>query len=329
MILTVTANAALDRLLFIDEFHPATTMRTSRMVDYVGGKGFNSSVALSGLGAPSLALGFLAGENGRRLVTLLEGYGICNEVIWVEGETRIAHVVVETQPHRHSHIITQGYRVAPVDLQRFLDCFQSHLPAVNWLILAGTLAPGLPRDFYGSLVELASKAGVPALVDASGEPARQAALAHPAVLKMNDQEFAATFGKGGDADGWLIPRVLQVRQDLNLPALVITLGEKGLLAFKPHAAYRASCPPQPAFSAAGAGDAVSAALAWRLSQSTRIDEMIGSQAEDPWLDALCWAVAAGTAGVLTEGTGELRIEDVHRFYKLAQVQDITLAQNLG
>ena len=34
MILTLTANAALDRVIFIDEFRPETTMRAPRSVSY-------------------------------------------------------------------------------------------------------------------------------------------------------------------------------------------------------------------------------------------------------------------------------------------------------
>jgi 1-phosphofructokinase family hexose kinase len=319
MILTVTANAALDRLLVIDELKPATTMRASRTVDYVGGKGFDSSVALTGLGVPNRALGFLAGEIGRRLFTLLEGYGIQTEIVWVEGETRIAHVIVETRLHRHSHIITQGYHVTPVDLQRFLERFEACLSGISWVILSGSLAPGLPPDFYGQLIEIAARESVPALVDVGGEPARQAGLVRPAVLKMNVQEFSATFGGDPSSTGELVAQARQVCEQLKLPALVLTRGEKGLLAIRQQEAYLASCPAQPAVSAAGAGDAVSAALAWRLAQSMAAPAT-QNQAGDPWLDAMRWAAAAGTAGVLTEGTGELHLADVHRFYVLAQVE---------
>ena len=50
MILTLTANAALDRVIFVEEFVPATTMRAPRFLECAGGKGFDTSVALCGLG---------------------------------------------------------------------------------------------------------------------------------------------------------------------------------------------------------------------------------------------------------------------------------------
>ncbi|MCB0051408.1 MAG: hypothetical protein KDE24_17900, partial [Caldilinea sp.] len=37
MILTLTANAALDRVIFIDEFRPETTMRAPRFIECAGG----------------------------------------------------------------------------------------------------------------------------------------------------------------------------------------------------------------------------------------------------------------------------------------------------
>ncbi len=58
MFLTLTANAALDRVIFIEEFVPATTMRAPRFIECAGGKGFDTSVALRGLGQPTTAIGF-------------------------------------------------------------------------------------------------------------------------------------------------------------------------------------------------------------------------------------------------------------------------------
>ena len=119
MILTVTLNSALDRLLFLDEFRPGTTMRPQKMVEAVGGKGFDVSVVLQTLQAENLALGLVAGLTGQQLVKLLDGYGITYDLIWVDGETRIAHVLVETRHHRHSHVIAGGLSV-PAEAYRNL-----------------------------------------------------------------------------------------------------------------------------------------------------------------------------------------------------------------
>jgi fructose-1-phosphate kinase PfkB-like protein len=135
----------------------------------------------------------------------------------------------------------------------------------------------------------------------------------PEVAKQSLAEFCATFAiqpQAVQALADLQRQADRVRQDYHLPALIITRAERGILAATPDADYIAACPPQPVVNAAGAGDCVSAALAWRLGQS------------DPWPEALRWAAAAGAAGVLTSGTGELRIDDVLRFIPQTEVKQI-------
>jgi 1-phosphofructokinase family hexose kinase len=310
MILTVTAHAALDRVIFIPEFLPTTRMLADHSVDYVGGKGFDVSVALSGLGVPNLAMGILAGENGRRIEFLLRGYGIPSNLTWVEGETRIAHVIVERIHHRHSHIMTPGYTVSPEDVQFFLSRYRSRVWEADWVIASGSLAPGIEADFYAQVVEVAHQAGAKALLDSVDESIRQALPFHPDILKQNVEEFRATFNYSrADVEdgGNLLKCVREVMQKHELPAIVITRGSLGLLAVTPQAAYQAACPVQQAVSAAGAGDCASAALAWRLGLG------------DSWFEAARWAAAAGSAGVLTEGTGELRMADVLRLLPSAVV----------
>lgn len=304
MILTVTAHAALDRVIFISDFRPETRILADHSVDYVGGKGFDVSVALASLGVRNLAMGILAGENGRRLEFLLRSYGIQTNLTWVEGETRIAHVIVETDHHRHTHIMTPSYTVSAEDLQVFLSRYRGRAWEADWVIAAGSLAQGIPANFYGQIIEIAHQAGAQALLDATGEPMRQALSAHPDILKQNFDEFCDTFHFTRaeiEDETDLLECVRRVQKEFEIPAMVLTRGPLGLLAVLPSATYRAACPPQTAVSAAGAGDSVSAGLVWRLSMG------------ETWPDALRWAAAAGTAGILTEGTGELRSDDVLHF----------------
>ncbi len=310
MYLTVTANAALDRILFIDRFIPGTVMRPNKMVESVGGKGLDSSVVLRALGQQTLALSFMAGVNGDILTGLLDGYGIAHDLITVEGETRIAHVVVETDYNRHSHLITAGHPVSPEQYQDLLDKFHQHAPRARYVIAAGSLPPGVPVDIYHTLICAARAYGVSTLIDCPGAPALAAIPAAPDVLKMNQTEFGQTFG----VEVGTLDRLQQAAQIVythnHLNALVITCGEQGILAFTPEGNYRAFAPKQAALNAAGAGDGASACLAWRLSLG------------DDWPQALLWTAATSAAIVLTEGTADCRIADVHRIYPDVQVQPL-------
>ncbi|MGD0706874.1 MAG: hexose kinase [Anaerolineaceae bacterium] len=308
MILTVTPNSAIDHVLFVDELILGGTMYTRKTVTSVGGKGLDASVVLSTLGAEQLALGFTAGESGRQLETLLDGYGIPHELIHAAGETRIAHVVVELDQHRHSHITTQGYALTPGDLESFWQQFHSKLSSASYVVTGGSLPQGCPLDFYARLVRETSAAGARTLVDTSGEPARRVAESRPAVLKMNKREFAETFDRQASDLENLKNSTQEVRQQLNLPALVVTCGAEGILAATEHGAWLAKSPPQIEVNSAGAGDGVSAALAWQFT--------LGAT----WEEALPWAAATGAAVVLTDGTADCRMEDIQRIHPAVQLQ---------
>jgi len=312
MILTITANAALDRVLFIDEFQPGMVAYTQKVVDCVGGKGFDSSVVLKALGVPQLAMGFMAGDTGRYLAGILkERYAIPLDLVWVEGDTRIAHVVVEMKHHRHSHITTQGYSVPFADQQAFIRKFSAQVGSFRWVIAAGSLASGLQPDFYAQLIRIAAQAGVCTLIDCPGEPALKAAEARPAILKMNRAEFGRTFGASLEGMNILQLEVQKVLKHFELPAMVITCGAEGILAVLPGEVWLASSPRQEEVNSAGAGDGVSAALAWRLGLG------------DGWGEALRWAAATSAAVVMTEGTADCYIEDIQRIYSQVRVEKLS------
>jgi len=155
MILTVTTNAALDRVLFIERFIHGIPMRASKCVDCVGGKGFDVSVALRGLDVDTVGLGIVAGRRGMDLVNFMKAYGIQLDLAWGEGETRLAHVIIETELHDHSHIITSASPVSAKLRENLLRMYRLRLATTGYVVIAGSLAPGLPEDFYKTLVSLA------------------------------------------------------------------------------------------------------------------------------------------------------------------------------
>ncbi len=310
MILTITPNAALDRVLFIDEFRPGTTMRPDQMIDCVGGKGLDASVALRALGVDTLALSFVGGDTGRRLVSLLDGYGIRHDLIWLTGETRLAHVVIERRYYRHSHLIAGKLPVTAEAAADMLRRYRDHVQQAAWVVAGGSLPPGIAAEHYRHLTEIARQANVPILLDGAGPPILAALPARPTILKMNWGEFNRTFDLSASTIEALISQAGAVFERGELPSLVLTCGEQGILAFTPEGSYWATSPVQKAVNAAGAGDAASAALAWRLAS------------DDLWPEALRWAAAVSAAVVLTECTADCHMTDIRRILAHTQIQQI-------
>lgn len=308
MYLTVTPNSALDRVIFIDEFVPETVMRAPRQVTSVGGKGFDTSVVLRALGLDTLGLGFMAGMVGEQLTHLLDSYGIRHDLVWTAGETRIAHVIAEEHFNRHSHVMTGALTITPDDIATFFTKLNHHLPHAQWVLCGGSLPEDAPAALYRQVVEAADEAGVPSLVDSSGLPLLRAADAPPTILKMNRAELRDTFGVEAGTLGDLMARAAALRAERRLKHLVVTCGADGIIAATQDGECWLARPPrQAAVNAAGAGDAVSAALAWRLSL------------DKDWQDAMRWAAATSAAVVLTPGTADCHMHDIERILPAVEV----------
>lgn len=310
MILTINANAAVDLIFFIERFLPGETMRPARWLYSVGGKGLDTAVVLKALGAPQKAVSFIAGRNGELLASLLKERNIDADLIWLDGETRISHVIVETDLRQHSHITTSGYTVSPRDCAVFQQRIQAQAASASWAVIAGSLPEGAPPSLYREITRLLHRSGVKVLIDCFGQPMREALAESPEIVKMNQAEFVTTFEVQPRSQADWRSAVDQEMRRHNIENFILTCGKQGILAFTPQACYQASAPQMEEVNGAGSGDAVSGALAYRLSL------------EETWEQALRWAAAAGAAVTLTEGTAECRFEDVHKIYPRTSVQVI-------
>jgi 1-phosphofructokinase family hexose kinase len=298
MIITVTPNTALDRVIFIKKYDRGNPVRTTRWKDCLGGKALDSSVTLSCLGVQNIAMGFLAGNVGRDIVHIMEAYGISHDMVWINGESRLSHVIVETEDYAHTTILLGNNIILPSQYQEFFRRFKANLWASDFVITGGSLPTGFQEDFYLELTEATHAAGKPILIDSRHDPMLRGLPAKPDIIKMNNDEFVQTFNLASSSIMDIAVSGRKVLEEHGLDTFIVTCGKEGILAIRRDKTYLAKAPRQQAVNAAGAGDAVSASLAWRLSQG------------DTWMDALMWAAATSAASVLTEGTAEVRMEDV-------------------
>ena len=311
MILALNLNAALDKIYFIERFSPTTNMRVSTAGSYIGGKGLDAALVLQTLGAPLLAISFIAGNIGKILARLLDENQIAHELIWLTGETREAIVLIETDFHRHSHITTSGYTVTREDCDLFLRMMAAAADRAQWSLMAGSLPKGTPPNFYAEMIVLLHQHGVKTLIDHSGPGLLEAIKKSPDIVKMNQAEFQETFHvQLFNPEDWA-PECRRQMSLYKLKSLVITCGKDGILAFTPEGDFKAGLNQEIVeVNAAGAGDAVSAALVYNLS--------LGKG----WPQALLWAIATSAAVVLTEGTAVCHMPDILSLYPNAWVKNL-------
>jgi 1-phosphofructokinase family hexose kinase len=314
VILTLTPNSALDRVIFVDEFAFGETIRATAVVDGMGGKGTITSWVLGQLGTPSLATGFVGGETGHHMEEMLRSVGAQTDFVRVAGETRTNYVLVRNVDHAHATITSAGLRLEAADADRLLEHVSHLLPRADFLHCGGPLPSGMPLDWYRGPIRRAREAGVPTLLDTRG-PFLAAALRNvgasdlPNLIKPNAAEVS-TLLERRIGDRLQAAQAARELRACGIGTVVITLGAEGAVAATEEGVF--AIPPLAVrvVNAAGAGDGFNAGL------------MQARLRGESWSLALRWAAAVATAVVLTPGPGECRLEDVRALYPQVRVESL-------
>src|SRR4051794_33820851 len=104
MILTLTPNTGLDRILFLDELRKNRRNQAQEVVEAMGGKGCDVSLILAELGEETTATGLAGGDTGRRMEALLRRGGVVPDFVWTGGETRLNTVLIERATGAHTTV---------------------------------------------------------------------------------------------------------------------------------------------------------------------------------------------------------------------------------
>jgi tagatose 6-phosphate kinase len=304
MLLCVNLNAAVDKTLVIENFHLGTIHRPSFELSLPGGKGCNVARAATALGQQVVVSGWVGGHAGQFIEDGLRAEGIQAAFIHTAVESRSCVSILDPASGALTEIYEKGRPVSAQELEQFTHSFRQWLPRVRLVTLSGSLPPGVPVDFYASLIHMTRSAGVRVVLDSSGEALRTGVeVGRPDVLKCNRAELSALLGQpltGTDALRSAI-LVLAARRPATV---IITLGEQGAVAAEASGRLRWARAPQiEAVSTVGSGDAFLGGLACGLLAEKDLDE------------SLSLAVAAGSANALQIGAGCLLAEDVDRLLK--------------
>ncbi len=317
MILTVTANPTIDRVLFVRDFAMQDVVRAEREVVSPSGKGIDVSIILHALGAPTLAISLNAGHSGQMLAALLAEQGVPCEFVEAKGQTRIAALITDQAIGRQSTILAPTLAAGAQHLAALLERVAQHASHSWGLVCAGSLPPGLPDRAFADLLAAGRDAGLLTLLDSSGAGLHGAIAGRPAILKVNGRELGELAAHDGlhlpvwDSD--LCPLAGFMREQLGRwasDALVVTLGKTGALAVTSEGGYFAPAPVVPVVSPAGAGDAVAAGI------------MLGLRRGAGWAEALRLGVAAAAAVVQNEGTAACTAAQVAAMLPLVEIREI-------
>ena len=301
MIYTLTLNPALDKQLTVPEITPDTVLRATETKTDLGGKGFNISRMLQSLGSESTAIAFLGGYTGTQMEAGLTALGIQSEIIRVEGETRTNVSIVDANYSRYIKVNEAGPIISQEARDQLISLLSQRATPGTWWTLSGSLPPGLPMDFYGTLTTLLTERGAKVIVDASGSALLAALQGGPFLVKPNQAELAA-LSESILKTPQAITAAAQKLCEMGAQNVVVSLGKEGAIVLSEECSQQIATPDISEKNPIGAGDSMVAGIVQKLAVGASLSE------------AVRWGVACGAATASQPGTTVGRLEQVELLF---------------
>lgn len=273
MIVTVTLTPAVDKTLIVPGFAVGKTNRGEIERLDPGGKGINVAKALKQLGCPVMALGFVAGMNGRFIRRALEALQIPADFVDVEGETRVNLKITDLEFGTETEINETGFPVGPEHLERFKEKLGAYASRAKVVVFSGSLPPGAPQDTYANLLAVARSQGAKTILDTSGAALAKGMEGRPDFVKPNRAEAEELFRRSLD-NRTELARAVRELLDMGPSTAAISMGAEGLVAGRRDRIILAVPPAVKARSSVGTGDALVAAFAYAMVEDLEFDAAV-------------------------------------------------------
>jgi len=271
MILTVTLNPALDKIIILDNLKVGKLNRVKETTVLAGGKGINVSEVLTELKVENKALGIVGGNNGRTITSMLENRGVNSDFIWSDFETRQNLKIKEKETNRETEINEAG-RVSEENVNDFIVLFEKSVKKNKTFVLSGSLPAGVDKDIYAVLIEKAKEKEARVILDSSGEEFKLALKKAPYLVKPNLEELENLLGRKIHSNDDL-KRGAKYLLDQGVSVVMISLGEKGAFIASESEGYRIYTPQvKVSQTTVGAGDTMVAGLAAEIDNDQGLKE---------------------------------------------------------
>jgi 1-phosphofructokinase len=265
MIVTVTPNPSIDRTATLSA--PLTrgaVHRVSSVTSEPGGKGVNVARALTLAGLDAVAV--LPAPANDPLVAALTAAAVPFRCVPTSGAVR-TNLAITEHDGTTTKLNEPGAALDAAALDALTRSVAASAQSAAWVVLSGSLPPGVPDHWYADVVALLEPYPCRVAIDTSDGPL--AALvesfdrAAPDLIKPNAEELAGVLGyspqalEAAVAQGDPEPVVSAARQlvDRGVGAVLATLGAAGAVLVDETGSWMATPPPIVARSTVGAGDA--------------------------------------------------------------------------
>jgi 1-phosphofructokinase family hexose kinase len=309
----LSLNPAIDTRLILKGFLPGRVNRVEEVFRTPGGKAAHVAMALKGLGATPIWIGFSGGATGSELIAGLRQLGIETMPISTGQSTRVNLEIVDTRGEV-TEVLEPGGTITQTEWSEIQQVCVNALQVAakkEVMVISGSLPPGVPSEAYAVLVSAARTANCLSFIDSSGVALSKALAARPDLVKINREE--AEFVTQVDIrDPVSAAQAARKLLDLGANSAAVSLGDRGLVGVRKRdqLAIHAWTTPLRPKSTVGCGDSALAGLAFAAATDLSFEQ------------SLALAVACGTANCLAALPGRIQREDIARIGQSVQVEPL-------
>lgn len=300
-IVTLTMNPALDVSTSAEVVMPTDKVRCGTVQHDPGGGGINVARVVQTLGGQALALYPGGGPTALMVEKLLDGIGVPDRRIPIQGVTRESFTIDERRSGLQYRFVLPGPELSPAERQACLNELTRAAEGADIIVLSGSFPPGVTPDFAQEVADLSRKLGCRFVLDTSGEALRHM-TSGAYLLKPSIRELREWVGQEMSTEAEQVAAARELIEQGIGEAMVVSLGADGALLVTAEGYEKLTPIEVPISSAVGAGDSMVAAICFGLVQGLDLRH------------AVRLGMAAGAATLMTPGTGLCRREDVERLY---------------
>ena len=287
-IVTLTVNPAIDVACVADEVVPMHKVRTRDERYDAGGGGINVARMVRELGGEAVAFYLAGGLTGQSLEGLIERCGLAAVRVPIAEMTRVSHTVFETSTGQEFRFTPEGPEVSRSEWQHCLEVLA--VIDSDYFVCSGSLARGLPPDFYARVTRKVKERGDKVVIDSSGTALYLALEEGVYLVKPSRGELERLLGRRATSPAEEEALAREVVDTGRAEVVALTLGADGAVLATRDGVRRLASPKIEARSAVGAGDSFLGAMVWALADGRPVEE------------AFAYGVAAGAATAMTPGT---------------------------
>jgi 6-phosphofructokinase 2 len=300
--LTITMNPALDLSTIASHVEHTHKIRCEVPLLHPGGGGINVSRVIHRLGGDCLAWFPVGGRNGAVLKEMLLAENVASCCTEIAGETRESFSVHDVLTGKDFRFVMPGACLSALESDACLSYLTGFEGKPRYWVASGSLPRGVPESFYALLAKRVNAKGSRLVLDTSGSALSLALNEGVFMIKPSLRELQDLTGDALLTNDLRLTAVRRIISQGQAQIVALSLGEEGALLVTAGTALLAKGLSVNVVSTVGAGDSFLGGFLWSLNRG------------DDLQLALRFAMAAGAAALLSQGTSLCQALDVQRLH---------------